>query len=344
MMKTKQYKLNHKLLLRIIELTIVTLVIFLTIRPLLFDVHSYFIWFAAIDLAIIGSLYFIIRTKRLAKWEVAIASFTAIFLLLPILTLTGGVNSQIAYFLPLIPVMSALIGGRRESLVIGAFLVTIVLLFSFYSEHIIDLSGGVHTHDKSNSRGFWLVITIIFSMFFGRFFSQKYTELTDQLNDENLHDHLTGLLNRRGLDLHFSKVLKSVSSSSPLTLMLIDVDYFKQINDKHGHDIGDACLVEVASTLKESLRDNDIIARFGGEEFLIVLPNTPKTEANFIAEKIRQTIADGEYSTLKLPLTITLGITETTQPNDTTLKVIKRADKALYKGKDKGRNRLEWSK
>ncbi|MEP3349886.1 MAG: GGDEF domain-containing protein [Marinomonas sp.] len=344
MINSRQYKLNHKLLLRIVELTILTLIISLTIRPLLFDIHHYFIWVSGFDLIIVSSLYFIIRTQKLAKWEISIALVTAIFLLLPILAISGGVNSQIAYFLPLIPIMSALLGGRIESLLIGFLLVIIVLTFTYYSEHVIDLSDGIYTYEKSHSRGFWLVITIIFSMFFGRFFSQKHTELTDQLKDENLHDHLTGLLNRRGLELHFGKALESVSETSPLTLMLIDVDYFKQINDEHGHDVGDACLVEVASTLKESLRESDIIARFGGEEFIIVLPNTPKIEATVIAENIRQTISEGVYSSLKLPLTITLGLTETSQENDLILKVIKRADKALYRGKDKGRNRLEWSK
>ncbi|MEO9273991.1 GGDEF domain-containing protein [Marinomonas sp. 5E14-1] len=344
MINSRQHKLNHKLLLRIVELTISTLIISLTIRPLLFDIHHYFLWVSGFDLIIVSSLYLIIRTQKFAKWEITIALVTAIFLLLPILALSGGVNSQIAYFLPLMPVMSALLGGRLESLVIGFLLVIIVLTFTYYSEHIIDLSDEIYTHEKSYSRGFWLIITVIFSMFFGRFFSQKHTELTDQLKDENLHDHLTGLLNRRGLELHFDKALESVSETSPLTLMLIDVDYFKKINDEHGHDVGDACLVEVASTLKESLRKNDIIARFGGEEFIIALPNTFKIEATVIAENIRQTISEGVYSSLKLPLTITLGLTETTQENDLILKVIKRADKALYRGKDKGRNRLEWSK
>jgi diguanylate cyclase (GGDEF)-like protein len=343
MMNDKQYQLNHKLLLRIVELTIATLVFSLIVRPLFFDIHRYFIWVEAIDLLVAITLYFVLRTQRVAKWEITIALVAAVFLLLPILAISGGVNSQIAYFLPLMPIMAALIGGRVESLCIGVFLVIVTMVSTCFSQYIIDLNGGTYTHEESTNRGFWLVITMIFSMFFGRFFLQKYTELTDQLKDENLQDHLTGLLNRRGLNLHFTRAFNSVSPSSPLSLMLIDVDYFKQINDKYGHDVGDICLLEVATSLKNTLRKNDIIARFGGEEFIIVLPNTTKTETTTIAEHIRNTISQGVFSPFKLSLTITLGLTETIEENDTILKMIKRADKALYKGKDKGRNRLEWS-
>jgi len=343
MHKTKQDQLNHMLMLRIVELTIVTLVCAIFIRPLLSEVHSYFFWIELIDLALATTFYFVIRAGFLDKWKITISLITANLLILPLLVISGGVNSQLAFFLPLIPLMAALIGGRVESLVIGVVLILTIVLASLYDDAIMDLNNHVYSDEQTIVRSFWLIVTIVFSMFFGRFFLQKYTELTDQLKDENLQDPLTNLLNRRGLSFHFEKQLKKANINSPLTLILIDIDYFKSVNDIYGHDVGDLCLTEVANTLKKTLRRNDVIARFGGEEFIIVLPNTSKIEALTVAEILRNKVSQETYSEFKLNLTITLGITESKRENDTTLKMIKRADKALYKGKDKGRNRVEIS-
>ncbi|ETX10672.1 diguanylate cyclase [Marinomonas ushuaiensis DSM 15871] len=343
MHQTKQNQLNHMLTLRIVELTIITLICAIFIRPLLSEVHSYFFWIELIDLSLATIFYFVIRAGFLDKWKVTISLISSNLLILPLLAISGGVNSPLAFFLPLMPIMAALIGGRIESLVIGIILISAIVLATIFGNVIMDLNDHVYSNEKTISRSFWLIITIVFSMFFGRFFLQKFTELTDQLKDENLQDPLTNLLNRRGLSYHLEKELNKADINSPVALLLIDIDYFKNINDVYGHDIGDLCLTEVAVILKAALRKNDIIARFGGEEFIIILPNTPKTEAITIAEVLRNKVSQETYSEFKLPLTITLGVTESKRENDTTLKIIKRADKALYKGKDKGRNRVEIS-
>ncbi|MGJ8647983.1 GGDEF domain-containing protein [Marinomonas colpomeniae] len=331
------------LTLRIVELTIVTLICAILIRPLLSEIHPYFLWIELIDLALATVFYFIIRAGFLDKWKISISLTASNLLILPLLVISGGVNSQLAFFLPLIPIMAALIGGRLESLVVGFILITAIILATVFGDSIMDLNDHIYSDEKTISRSFWLIITIVFSMIFGRFFLQKYTELTDQLKDENLQDPLTKLLNRRGLSLHFEKELDKTNTDSPLSLMIIDIDYFKKINDFHGHNIGDLCLIEVANILKNALRKNDIIARFGGEEFIAILPKTSKIEAITIAETLRRKVSENTYSELELPLTITLGLTESKPENETTLKIIKRADKALYKGKNKGRNRVELS-
>ena len=340
---TKQAELNHRLTLRIVELTIATLICAITIRPLLSEIHPYFLWIEFIDLTLAVIFYFIIRAGFLEKWEIAISLTASNLLILPLLAISGGINSPLAFFLPLFPIMAALIGGRLESLIIGIILIISTVLASIFGDAIMDLNDHLYSDEKTLSRSFWLIATIIFSMFFGRFFLQKYTELTDQLKDENLQDPLTSLLNRRGLSFYFDKELNKANINSPLTLMLVDIDYFKSINDVYGHDVGDLCLIEVAKALKEELRKNDIIARFGGEEFIIILPNTALTKAITIAEALRSKVSQGTYSEFKLPLTVTFGITQSEAKNETTLKMIKRADKALYKGKDKGRNRVEVS-
>ena len=340
-----QAHFNHKLILRIIELTIITMAITLVIRPFLVTLPVYFTWLIFSGLVLVSILYAVVRYKLLPKWDMVLCLLTAIVIILPTLAISGGVNSQVACFLPLYPIFAALIGGYRESLIITIFLAISVILATLFSQHIIDITGEIHSAEKSVDRGLWLTISIIFSGMFGRFFLKKYTELTNQLKNENSQDPLTSLLNRRGLNLHFDNELDNADmSSKPLSVALIDIDYFKKVNDMYGHDIGDICLIEIANILSQTIRKQDIIARFGGEEFIIILPNTAIDEALAVAEKLRELISKEKFSHFNLPLTITIGVTERHKENDNALKIVKRADKALYKGKGKGRNCVEQSK
>lgn len=339
-----QTHFNNKLIIRIIELTILTFVTTLFIRPFFVTLPIYFTWTTIGALVLVSFLYIIVLCRLLPKWERVLTLITAVVMILPTLAISGGVNSQVACILPLYPIFAALIGGYRESLIITIFLAVSIILATVFGQHIIDLTGEAYSVEKSTDRGFWLTISIIFSGMFGRFFLKKYTELTDQLKNENIQDPLTGLFNRRGLNLHFDKELVSADiSSKPLSLILIDIDYFKKVNDMYGHDVGDVCLIELAHLLSQTIRKEDIIARFGGEEFIIILPNAAINEALAIAENLRSLIYKEKFSHFNLPLTITLGVTERHKENDNALKMVKRADKALYKGKDKGRNCVEQS-
>jgi diguanylate cyclase (GGDEF)-like protein len=339
-----QAELSHKFTLRIIELVFTTIVLSLIFRPFFIDLPIYFLLIGIAELFLMTGFYFIVRLNLLPKWEITLSLLIALIIILPTLAISGGVNSQMVYFLPLYPILAALLGGHRESLALTVTLVAGTILATIFSEYIVDLTGGVYSKEMSTARGFWLTISIILSAFFGHFFLQRYTEVTKQLKEENTLDPLTGLLNRRGLNTHFSKELEETAiTSSPLSLILIDIDYFKKINDRYGHDVGDICLIEVANVLSNTLRKRDIIARFGGEEFIIILPNTTKNEAALIADGLKKVISKQKFSDFNLPITITLGVTDSRGQHDNALKMIKRADKALYRGKDKGRNCVELS-
>ncbi len=124
---------------------------------------------------------------------------------------------------------------------------------------------------------------------------------------------------------------------------MIDIDHFKAINDRYGHDEGDRALIHVSSLLKASLRNDDIVARFGGEEFLVVLPSTIMKDAVVIAERIRRFVEAKPLSAgdEKIHLTVSLGIAGIPAIwADSKEEFIKCADKALYEAKDKGRNRV----
>lgn len=167
----------------------------------------------------------------------------------------------------------------------------------------------------------------------------------EKLKRMALHDPLTDLHNRRYFDTMMKNLLStSQRSREPLCLILLDIDHFKKVNDTYGHDVGDIVLKELATTLKYMLRESDIIARVGGEEFAIIFPSTNLEGAYKISEKIREKVENLEIKIKeKTPIkfTISIGLSVFDKKVDKTTETIaKRADKALYEAKNSGRNRV----
>ncbi|WP_395007735.1 diguanylate cyclase [Undibacterium sp.] len=162
-------------------------------------------------------------------------------------------------------------------------------------------------------------------------------------------DSLTKLLNRQAFDFVFQQaLLDSERSRQPLAVALMDIDYFKKINDKHGHLIGDHVLKEIAAIARRSLRESDVICRWGGEEFLLLLKNCSLEKATSIAENLRSTIAANDFSRTtdlakgRLSLTVSMGVAEC-KPQESEDSVFERADVALYQAKENGRNSVYFS-
>lgn len=162
-------------------------------------------------------------------------------------------------------------------------------------------------------------------------------------------DSLTKLLNRQAFDFVFQQaILDSERSRQPLCVALMDIDHFKKINDKHGHLIGDHVLRELAAIAKRSLRESDVICRWGGEEFLLLLKNCSLEKATSIAENLRISIEGNDFSRTtdlaksKLSLTVSMGVAECKllESEDS---VFERADVALYQAKESGRNCVYFS-
>ncbi|MDR9394920.1 MAG: GGDEF domain-containing protein [Roseovarius sp.] len=142
-------------------------------------------------------------------------------------------------------------------------------------------------------------------------------------------DPLTGLLNRRGFD-------RVVAADAPGAVMLLDLDHFKAVNDRFGHDAGDAVLRDLAGVLRTTLRKTDVVARFGGEEFIAFLPHTDEPAAVEIAERLCRAVEDG-LSVAGRPVTASIGVSA---GHDDIAARIKRADVAVYASKNEGRNRV----
>ena len=157
-------------------------------------------------------------------------------------------------------------------------------------------------------------------------------------------DELTGLYNRRYFERHLSILLgKAQEQARDMALMLIDMDYFKSVNDTHGHDTGDAVLREFADRLRRNIRGVDLACRFGGEEFVVLMPDTDFRQAQGVAERVRTAIAERGFDVGNgrlLPVTISVGLALNEQATDTPDVLLKRADVALYRAKRGGRNRV----
>jgi two-component system cell cycle response regulator len=157
-------------------------------------------------------------------------------------------------------------------------------------------------------------------------------------------DELTGLYNRRYFDRHLSLMLeKAQTQDRDMAVMLIDMDFFKSVNDTHGHDTGDAVLREFADRLRRNIRGVDLACRFGGEEFVVLMPDTDWRQARGVAERVRQAVAEKVFATgntRPLTLTVSVGLALNESEIDTPEVMLKRADVALYRAKREGRNRV----
>lgn len=166
-----------------------------------------------------------------------------------------------------------------------------------------------------------------------------------RLHEMATRDFLTGLLNRReGMHRFREEISKSRRSLQPLSAILLDIDHFKNINDTYGHLVGDKLLQHLAENLIPALRDYDIFCRYGGEEFLLILPNTPLLEGVEIAERLRRKIAEFTFVSergITITMTISLGVAQLTGNEDEN-SLVYRVDQALYGAKDMGRNRVNF--
>src|SRR5690606_31723133 len=157
-------------------------------------------------------------------------------------------------------------------------------------------------------------------------------------------DELTGLYNRRYFDRHLSLMLaKAREQERDMALMLIDMDFFKAVNDTHGHDMGDAVLREFALRLRRNIRGVDLACRFGGEEFVVLMPDTDYQQAQSVAERVRMAVAERGFETglgRPLSVTVSVGVALNETIDDTPEMLLKRADVALYRAKREGRNRV----
>lgn len=167
----------------------------------------------------------------------------------------------------------------------------------------------------------------------------------DAIRRQVVTDHLTRLYNRRYfMNRAAEEVARSLRQQAPMSIVMIDIDHFKQFNDSYGHATGDRVLQAVATIMQGAVRTSDICARHGGEEFVMLLPSTPGDNAIFLAERVRKTLSDLRYTGLGLPsdanITISAGVATCPRDATTVDELLDLADKALYRAKAAGRDQV----
>ncbi len=180
-------------------------------------------------------------------------------------------------------------------------------------------------HQQKTSYKYSLLIAIVIFLILIFFLIRK----NRKISKEAMYDKLTGLLNRRGIDVH----IKDISEGS---ILFFDIDHFKKINDTYGHKFGDYVLKELGKILREYFRKSDLVGRWGGEEFMVVLPDTDYENAIKVAEKLREIV--GNYNFKNVQVTISIGVSEY---HGNLEEAMIKADMALYEAKKSGRNRVK---
>lgn len=211
--------------------------------------------------------------------------------------------------------------------------------FTAYDENLTDFMDGGLLHSLSV---FVYELMVIVSSF-GMVWLVSY-KVHGVLREQASHDPLTKVLNRRALEnIVNSEHARSLRSNVSMSVIMLDIDHFKRINDQYGHCVGDEVLVDLASLLIKNTRQYDSIARVGGEEFIILLPNTTLDQAKVIAENLRLKISKHKFKINdkeKLTVTASFGATECDLVKDGWLKILQRADNGLYQAKAAGRNQV----
>lgn len=265
-----------------------------------------------------------------------------LYALMVYLVYTGGVENTGPLWIFLISPMSLFIHGLRRGLLeISCFLVVIcVVLFSN-----AELFANVTYTEEFRLR-------LVFSFMTATFLSACYEYSREQSYESALRiskqyeqlaffDQLTKLSNRRGAIQKMEFEQTSIArNNEPLSVILCDVDHFKRVNDQYGHNAGDAVLVRLGEIFTKLIRQQDTVARWGGEEFLFVLPQTTAENAAILAKKIHQVLREETipFQDVNISITVSMGI-EQMNANQAIDDVISRADKYLYQAKNAGRNR-----
>ena len=171
----------------------------------------------------------------------------------------------------------------------------------------------------------------------------ELTQTINELTELSLRDPLTGLYNRRVLK---ERMLEELSRAhrfgAPLSLMMVDIDHFKRINDTHGHAVGDLVIAHVAKLLAKDRRVSDIVSRYGGEELVLLLPHTPLEGALILADRLRETVQGSPFRTPigKDHVTVSIGVAAYEHAMREPSELLELADRALYRSKREGRNRV----
>lgn len=279
-------------------------------------------------------LYAVRKTPHLERWILAyiIPFFTAMM----VAVATPRASVTVYGWVLLVPLVSHLLLGRRWGLILSLFYIGCAAVIFFVQNH--------QSPELMDARSLanMVVLTICITAF-----SHVYEISRERTETQLLHmaqtDFLTGLANRSKMKVFFERErARALREKQPLALLVIDLDHFKNINDRFGHEAGDEALVFFSALLEKRLRATDLAGRLGGEEFGVLLVNTGTRGAVDMAEDLRQALAGSrcEYQGVPIPLTMSIGVAEFGPDGDSLQGLLMTADQRLYQAKANGRNQV----
>ena len=259
------------------------------------------------------------------------------------LVITGGVANTGPLWIYVLPPVAMFFAGVVYGVITVAVFITLCSYILFAADGWFVVA---HYTTEFKLRLLYSFATVTFlSAFYEHSRQTSFNivkDLSDKFEKQAQQDMLTRLPNRRGIQqfIEFESA-RARRQKKPLTLILCDIDRFKRVNDQYGHDGGDVVLKHVSDLFKASIREQDGVARWGGEEFLFVLPDTEESNAVVLAEKVREPLATSpvELQQKKVVITASFGVAQIDFEQGLD-KALTLADKALYKAKEKGRNKV----
>jgi diguanylate cyclase (GGDEF)-like protein len=290
------------------------------------------------------SSHLILRSKRITdpyKFSANLVTISLMMLMI-YLVFTGGVKGTGPLWIYIVPPVALFFGGMRKGTRnIGLFVLVISVLM-FYPNN--EWLGTTYTFEfKSRLIYSFLTVSCLFAFY--EYVRQssfiRIQEMSQKFEKQAMRDPLSGLLNRRGMRVKLQDEFeRSQRYNNELTVMMCDIDNFKRVNDQYGHDKGDEIIKSLGAVFKSGLRRQDSLARWGGEEYLFLLPETNGSQGMQLAEKLRTKIEKEQYTHeyKNFSVTVSIGLHQIVV-TDTINQAITKADTNLYKAKEQGRNR-----
>lgn len=287
--------------------------------------------------AFILSFHYVNFYRSTSRWKLAIETWVMIAFITGALWFTGKLESPLVNCYLLVIITSALALGKLTTL---AELGLIGACFLFLGNHssVHDLFTLSYIGSIVAQFAPFVLVAYITTMF--------SSDIRYGLNKAKLvseTDELTDLINRRGFAISAARLLgQAARYGRPLSVLMIDSDNLKQVNDKYGHKAGDRLLIKLVRSIQTQLRDTDIMARYGGDEFVVVLPEAPASGAIDVAERIRNSVSNMilEFNGDFINFTVSIGIATFPEDGRTLDGLVDNADKGMYKAKMAGRNKI----
>lgn len=287
--------------------------------------------------AFILSFHYANFYKVESRWKILLESWVMIIFITWSLWFTGKLESPLVNTYLLVIITSALTLGKVATLAeLGLIAACFLFLGNFSSIH--DLFTLSYIGSIVAQFAPFILVTYITTMF--------SSDIRYGLNKAKLiseTDELTGVLNRRGFAIAADRIFGQIARHKRvLSILVVDSDNLKQINDSQGHKAGDRLLMQLVENIQNQLRDTDILARFGGDEFVILLPEAPPAGATYVAERIRSAVANRplEFEGYTTEISVSIGISSYPDDGKTLTSLVENADKAMYRAKSEGRNKV----